>query len=107
MGAGHLQCGYPVYNVDCQAKTINLVLDRQIERRVDIPFFLVTPDVQVFVICASVGQAMDQPRIAVEVENDRLIFGKQAVEVPVRESVWVLCRGDESVEVHDVHKPNL
>jgi len=107
VGAGHLQCGYPIDNVDGQAKTIDLVLDGQIERRVDVSSFLVPAHVQVFVIGASVGQAVDQPGIAVEVENDRFVFREQAVEVPVREAVGVFCRGDKSVEVHHVHESNL
>ena len=74
VGAGHLQCGHPVNDVDRQTETIDLVQDRQIERRVDVSFFLVTAHVQVLVIGTLVGQAVDQPGIAVEVEDDRFVF---------------------------------
>src|SRR5579863_2625088 len=94
MSARHFQPGHSVDNVDGQAKTIDLVLNSQIERRVDVPFFFVTTYMQVLVVGTSVGQAMDQPGITVEVENDRLVLSEQTVEVPVRESVGVLRRGD-------------
>src|SRR5437660_7963170 len=63
VGASHLQCRHPVNNVDRQTETINLVLDSQIERCIDVSFFLVTTYVQVLVIRAPVGQAMNQPGI--------------------------------------------
>jgi hypothetical protein len=35
------------------------------------------------VVGASVGQAVDQPGISVEIEDDRFVFGEQTVEVLV------------------------
>src|SRR5438477_10986296 len=55
VSARHFQRGHPVDNVDGQAKTIDLVLNRQIERRVDVPLFFVTTDVQVLVVGPSVS----------------------------------------------------
>jgi len=33
---------YPVNRIDCQAEAVRLVLDGQLQRRVDVPLFLVT-----------------------------------------------------------------
>jgi hypothetical protein len=56
---------------------------------------------------AAVGQPVDEPGMAVEVDDDRLVDGEQAVEVPVRESVGMLaCRG-EPVQVHHVDEADL
>jgi hypothetical protein len=43
----------------------------------------------------------------VEVEDNGLILGEQAIEVPVREPVRVLRGGHELVQVHDVHEAYL
>ena len=71
--AGHLQCRNAVDHVDGQAEAVDLVLDRQFQRRVDAAFFLVAAHVEVLVVGAAVGQAVDQPGVAVEVEDDRLV----------------------------------
>ena len=99
VGARHLQRRDPIDHVDRQAEAIDLVLNGQIERRVDVSFFLVAAHVQVLVIGTPIGQAMDQPGIAVEVEDDGFVFREQAVEVPVRSgragARWrgLVCRG--------------
>ena len=56
---------------------------------------------------AAVGQAMDQPGIAVEVEDDRLVGGEQAVEVAVGQAVRVLAVGRELEQVDDVDEADL
>jgi len=55
VSARHLKCGHTVDNVDRQTETIDLVLDGQIERRIDVSFFLVTTHVQVLVVGTSIG----------------------------------------------------
>ena len=55
------------------AEAVNLVANRQVERSVDVAFLLVAANVQVLVIGAPVSQPVDQPGIAVEVEDDRLV----------------------------------
>ena len=83
VGAGHLQARHAVDDVDGETETVDLVFDGQFQRRVDIALFLVAAYVQIPVVGAAVGEAVDQPGIAVEVKNDRLVEGKQAVEVAV------------------------
>ena len=62
VSADPLQLRHAVDHVDGQAEAIDLVLDGQIERRVDVSFFLVAAHVQVLVIGPPIGQAVDQPR---------------------------------------------
>src|SRR5688572_468582 len=66
VGAGSLQGGYAVDDVDGDAEAVDLILDGQIERRVDVALFFVAAHVQVVVIGAPVGQAMNEPGIAME-----------------------------------------
>ncbi len=70
--------------------TIDFVLNRQLHRRIDVAAFFVTAHVQVLVIGPVIGKPMNQPGIAVEVENDRLIDGKQAVEVAIAQTVRMI-----------------
>ena len=72
-----------------------------------VPFFLVAADVQIVVVVAAVRQAMNQPRIAVERENRRLIFSEDGVEGVIGESVRMFARGLESHEIHDVNNANF
>jgi hypothetical protein len=39
--------------------------------------------VEVSVVCAEISELVDQPWIAVKVENDRFVCSEQAVEVAV------------------------
>ena len=56
---------------------------------------------------APVGEAVDQPGIAVEVEDDGPVQREQAVEVRVRQTVWVLAGRGQGVEVDDVDEADL
>ena len=82
--------GHPVDHVDREIEPVDLVADGELQRRVDIALFLVAADVEVAVVGAPVGKLVDEPGIAVEVEDDRLVEGEEAVEVPVGEAVGVL-----------------
>ena len=55
----------------------------------------------------AVGQPMDQPRVPVVGEDDRLVGGEQAVVVPVGQPVRVLARGLQLHQIHDVDEPDL
>ena len=64
-----------VYGVDCQTKTVRLVVHRQFHWRVDIALLLVSPHVQ-RLVRAGISQTVNQPRVSVEIENDRLVGGE-------------------------------
>ena len=67
------QARHPVDDVDHQVEAVHLVQDRELQRRVDVALLLVAAHVQVVVVVEAVGELVDQPRIAVEVEDDRLV----------------------------------
>ena len=56
---------------------------------------------------AAVGQAVNQPRIAVEVEDDRLVDGEQRIEVAVGQPVRMLGAGLQLEQVDDVDEADL
>ena len=53
------------------------------------------------------AEAMDQPRIAVEVEDDRLVRREQGVELAVGGPVRMLGNRLQLEQVHDVDEPQL
>src|SRR5690606_8421465 len=61
---------------------------------------------EVVVAGAAVGEAVDQPGIAVVGEDDRLVGGEQAVVLEVGHAVRVLPAGQQPGEVHDVDHPD-
>ena len=69
-----------------EVETIEIVQHRHVERRGRRAFLLVAAHVKVVVIGAAIGQAMDQPGIAVKGEDDRLVLREQRVEVRDRSS---------------------
>ena len=101
------QPGHPVDHVDHQIEAVDLVEDRELERRVDVALLLVAAHVQVLVVREAVGELVDQPGIAVEVEDHRLVGGEQAVELAVRRAVRVLARRLHLVQVHHVDEAHL
>src|SRR5208283_2535998 len=81
-----LQRRGPVNHVHRQAESVGLVFDRQLHRSIDVSLLLVAPHVQSLVL-ATVCQAVNQPGIAMEVEDDWLVNREQRIEVPVRQPV--------------------
>lgn len=86
------QLRHPVDDVLDEIKTVDVVEDAHIEGRGGCPLFLITADVQVFVVGAPVGQAMDQPRVAVKGKDNRLVGGKERIKIFVVQSVRMLAR---------------
>ena len=62
----------PVDGVDRKAEAIGFIVHRQLHRGVDVAFLLVAAHVQLTVL-ASISQAVNQPRISMEVEDDGLV----------------------------------
>ena len=55
-------------------------------------FFLVPMHMQVVVIGAVTGEAVNQPRIAMIVKHDRFIAGKDAIKISVAQTVRIYAR---------------
>ena len=66
------QMRYAINDIDRQMKAVDLVPDAHIERRGGGAFFFVSAHMKLLV-GAPVREAVYQPRIAVVVENDRLV----------------------------------
>lgn len=101
---GDLQPGHPVDDINDQIKAINLVAHSQIQRCVDLVHFLVPAHMHVMMVRASVGQPVDQPGVAVEVEDHRFIERKEAVKIPIRQAVTMLTLWLQLEQVNDVDK---
>jgi len=72
--------------VDDEMEAVQIVQHRHVERGRDRALFLVAADVDVVVIGAAVGQPVDEPRVGMEGEDDRLVLGEDLVEVFVAEA---------------------
>lgn len=54
-----------------------------------------------------VGQAVDHPGVAVEVEDDGLVLREKADPLLIVEAMGMLSGADELEEIHDVDDTNL
>ncbi len=96
-----------VNDIHGEAEAVDLVLDGQIEGRVDVAFFLVAAHVQVVVIGAPISEPVNQPGIPMEVEDDGLVFGEEAVEVFIGEPVRVFGAGDQTVQIDHIDEADF
>src|SRR3954454_18044201 len=70
------ETGHAVEHVDHQPEPVHVVDDQHVERRRGGAFLLVAADVDVVVVAPAVGEAVDQPRVAVVGEEHRLVGGE-------------------------------
>ncbi len=87
MCADALQARHAIDYVAREVKSIQVVKDRHIERSRRRSFLFVSADVEVVVIRAPIGQTVNQPRITVVGEDDRLVGRKDRIELTVGEPV--------------------
>ena len=92
LGVGRVgrESGHPVDHVAHEVEPVQVVADHHVERRGGGSLLLVSPDVEVPVVRPPVRQPVDQPRVAVIGEEDRLVGCEQGVELDVRQAVGVL-----------------
>src|SRR5215813_1202579 len=101
------ELGHSPDRIHGQAEAINLVLNGQFQRSVDVALFLVTADVQVLMVRATVGQAMDEPGISVEIENDRLIHGEERIKIAIGQAVGMFAAGLQLEKINHIHVADL
>ncbi len=87
MRADALQARDAVDHVACKVKSVQIVEDRHIEGSGGCSFLFVSANVKVVVIRAPISQAVNQPRISVVGEDNRLVRGEDRVELTVGEAV--------------------
>src|SRR5438552_11492218 len=78
LGVGGTSCKTrdPIDHITDEMKTIDFIEHHHVEGRGRRSFLLVAAHMQAVVIGASIGQAMDEPGIAVKREDDRLVAGE-------------------------------
>src|SRR5579872_6037574 len=67
VAANLLQSWHPVHNVHGEAEPVDIVVDGQLQRRVDAALFFIAAHMNIAVIGAAIGQTMNELRIAVEI----------------------------------------
>src|SRR5450759_979017 len=92
---------------DHQMEAVQVVEHDHVERGGGRALFLVAADVDVVVAIAAVGQAMDEPRVAVIGEDDRLVRGEERVELLVRHAVRMFGLGLQTHQVDHVYYADL
>src|SRR5215472_5472626 len=98
---------HSVNNVHRKAEAIDIVINRQLQWRIDAAFLFVAAYVDVFVVSPSISHSMNQLRIAMKVEDDRLVHREQRIKISVQEAVRVLGIGLELEKIDDVDKPDF
>ena len=96
-----------VDRVLCEVIPVEVVSHDHVERGRRRSLFLVSAHVQVAVVAPPIRQAVDQPRIAVEGEHDRLVRRKEEIELIVGEAVRVLALRLQLHQVDDIDDTHL
>ncbi len=102
-----LKFRYPIDDVDRQRVSIDFILDRQFHRRVDVAAFLISANVKVPVIGPVIGEPVNQPGIAVEVEDDRFVDSKQAIKIAIAQAVWMVTIRLHLEQIDHIDEANL
>src|SRR5215203_2691262 len=77
IGAARPQIGDTVNDIAGEMETVEIIENDHVERRSRGAFFFVASYMQVRMVGAPVSKPMNQPRVTMISENDRLVGGKQ------------------------------
>src|SRR5262245_54837213 len=83
------------------------VQQSELEGRVDVAPLAIAMHMQVLVALESIRQSMNEPRIAMEAEDDRLVGREQAVELSFTGSIGMDLRRQELEEIDDIDETYL
>src|SRR5262249_26653985 len=100
--ANCLKPRHAIDHIYCQREPINLVFNRQLQRRVDVAALFVPAYVQVLMVVPVVAQPVNQPGIAMKIEYNRLVHCEQTVKVTVAEAMRMLAIRLQLEEIQDV-----
>ena len=70
-----------------RAEAVGLVTDGELQRRVDVALLLVAAHMDIVLTGPAVNEAMDQPRVSMEVEDHGLVRGENGLELTVCQTV--------------------
>ena len=107
VGGALAELRHAVDDVADQMEAVEVVDHAHVERRGRRSLFLVAAHMNVVVAGPSIGQPMDEPRIAVEGEDDRLVDGEESVEVTVGEAMRMLAVRLQRHQVDDIDDADL
>src|SRR5271166_5293436 len=105
-GPSGAQVASPIDRVGGKAETVGLVANGQFQWRVDVALLLVAAHVNIVLSGTAVGEAVYQPRIGVEIEDHRLMLGKQGCELAVRQPVRMLRVRHQLEQIHYIDEPD-
>jgi hypothetical protein len=88
-------------------ESVKVVHHAHIKRRTGGALFLIAAHVEVRVASSPVGQAVNEPRIAMERKDDWLVRREEGVEVPIWEAVRMLTFWLQLHEIYDIDNADL
>ena len=92
LGATHPRLWEPIDGVNRQVETIHVVEHGHVERRRDRALLLVAANVKILVVRSPIREPVNERRITVIREDNRLVRGEQRIEVGLRQAVGMLAR---------------
>src|SRR6202041_2691366 len=106
-GSLDLEAGHSIDSVNCEAEAICLVLDSQFQGRIDVPLLLVTTHVNVVLAGSAIGEAVNQPWIGMEVEDDWLVRCEDRLELPISQTMRMLGAGNQPEEIDHIYESHF
>ena len=83
VSADPLKLRSTIDDITREREAICFVIDSQLKRRVDVPFFLIAANVNVVMIGPAICQTVNQPRISMEIKNHRLVGREEGIKIAV------------------------
>ena len=96
-----------VESQDSEGEAVGLVADGEFERGVDVSLLLVTAHVKQVLAGAVVREAVHEPGVGVESEDDGPVVGEERGVLGICQAVRVVAVGDELEEVDDVDEAHF
>src|SRR5438309_8752687 len=101
------ETGHPVDHIHDEVEAVEVVQHDHVERGGRGPLLLVAADVEIGVVGAAIGQAVDQRGVPVISEDHLLVRREEGVELGVGQAVGMLARRLQAHEVDDVDHAHL
>jgi len=98
---------HPVDYVAHQVEAIEFIQHAHVEWRARGTLFFVAAHVEVAVARSPVGKPVNEPRVAVEGEDDWFVSSEQRVEIVIREAMRMLARRLQLHEIHNIDNAHL
>src|ERR1700693_5632182 len=88
-----VKAGDTVDHIARQMEPVQVVQYGHVEGSGCSSFLLVSAHVQIIVVCTSISQAVNEPRIAVKGKNDGFVGGEDGIEIPIGQAVRMFAGG--------------